>query len=180
MNRRILDPDFSYREFGLEARLITEDDAAFIVELRADPSLTKYMVTLDPDIEKQKEWIREYKKRERQGKDCFIIYRDENGNRRGINRISEIDFESGSCKASGWIKKKGSREEAIAMFVIHKKIMFDFLGLTSFYSDVHKDNFRALKYYVDLPQAKEERNGYLYFRVSKEEMKRAYLPYFEN
>ena len=49
---------------NIKLELITEDDAEMILKLRTDPKLNKFIFETDPDIEKQKEWIREYKKRE--------------------------------------------------------------------------------------------------------------------
>ena len=61
-----LDENFSLERYGLKVRLVNENDADFILSLRTDPNRTKYMITLDDEIESQRRWIQEYKKREKE------------------------------------------------------------------------------------------------------------------
>ena len=42
---------------NINLRLASENDAAFILELRLNPLLNKYIGQTDPSLEKQKEWI---------------------------------------------------------------------------------------------------------------------------
>ena len=60
-----LPDNFFIEKYGLKVRLVNENDADFIVSLRSDPNKTKYMVTLNHEIESQIRWMKEYKKREK-------------------------------------------------------------------------------------------------------------------
>ena len=93
-----LDSDFTYEKYGLQLRFVNEDDAEFIIKLRTDPKLGKFIHSTSSDIEEQKKWIRAYKKREQAGTDYyFIFFKD--GVPVGLNRlywIKEDSYTSGS------------------------------------------------------------------------------------
>ena len=140
-----LDKNFSLEKYGLKVRLVNEDDAAFIVSLRSDPDKTKYMITLDNNIESQKEWIKEYKKREREGLDYYFIYSNNMDIPIGVNRISHIDFKERIAKTSSWIAIKGLINETFKMSVIQSEIAFNILGLETTWCDIHKENKKVVK-----------------------------------
>ena len=66
-----LPTNFSIEKYGLKVRLVNENDAEFILSLRADPNRTKHMITLEDEIDSQIKWIQEYKEREREGTDFY-------------------------------------------------------------------------------------------------------------
>ena len=70
----ILPSDFKIEKYGLVARFVKEDDAAFIVQLRTDPILSRFLHATDSSVEKQKEWIHSYKERESRGEDYYFIF----------------------------------------------------------------------------------------------------------
>src|SRR5690554_102132 len=118
----ILPPDYSLEKYGVRLRLVREEDAAFIVSLRADAQRTKFMLTLDEDIEKQVDWIKAYKKRERRGEDYYFLYENQDGQKASLNRLSRISKEERSCKAAGWIKSKEVRINSMATYILQKEI----------------------------------------------------------
>jgi RimJ/RimL family protein N-acetyltransferase len=170
-----LESTFSFKAFGLEVRLISEEDAPFIVSLRSDRDRTKYMVTIDNDLEKQQQWIYQYKKRERKGEDYYFIYLNSEGDPIGAYRISNINHTVSSCKVSSWIKRPGPDSEALAMFIIHRLIIFKVLKLKRFYSDIHKDNLRALSYYDGFEKCRyKEDENFIYYLIDEETFYRVY------
>ena len=74
----ILPSNFEISKYGLHARFVIESDAEFILSLRTNPMLSRFLHSTDNDVEKQKIWIRNYKERERNGTDYYFIY-DANG-----------------------------------------------------------------------------------------------------
>lgn len=70
---KILPENFTIEKYDLKARLVNEKDAEFIVSLRADPNRTLYMVTLENNIEKQKQWIRDYKSGKEKGLSIILF-----------------------------------------------------------------------------------------------------------
>ena len=97
---RRLPENYSIERYGLFARLVNETDAEFIVKLRTDPYLKRYIGATDGSIEAQKKWIKEYKIREEEGTDYyFIFYKD--GKRIGLNRIYNINGHS--LQTGSWL-----------------------------------------------------------------------------
>jgi hypothetical protein len=76
-------------KYGLSYRLIDEKDASFIVKLRTDKGLSQYLPPIENDIDKQINWIREYKERERNKTEFYFIYYFED-KPIGLNRIYNI------------------------------------------------------------------------------------------
>lgn len=137
--------DFTYSRYGLTVRLVVEDDAAFIVKLRTNEKLSKYLHSTDNDIEKQKEWIREYKKREKEGADYYFIFFS--GNRPvGVDRIYNITSDS-STRGSWICSEDSTLEESLATSFICSEIeeMFD---IPTGPYNVSKGNNQVLKYHL--------------------------------
>ena len=65
-------------KYNISLRLVDEEDADFIVSLRSDEKKSRFISYTDPNIETQKNWIREYKKRENEGKEYYFIASDVN------------------------------------------------------------------------------------------------------
>lgn len=175
-----LPENFTVEKYGLKVRLVNVYDAEFIVSLRSDPERTKFMVTLSEDLENQRQWIREYKKREEEGSDYYLIYSDHDGSTIGVNRISKINFETLSCKLSGFIKKKGNKADTAAMFLIQKEIVFDTLGLLFSIAEIHEKNYKMLKYweYFNYKIAKNE-NNFLHLVLTKVAFQNGKLSFIE-
>ena len=140
-----LPSNFSLQKYGLNVRLVNENDAGFILSLRTDPIRTKYMVTLDYNIKKQIKWMQEYKKREKMGLDYYLIYSNLEDKPIGLNRISHIDFQAKTAKTSSWIVVRGLHYESIKMKIIQNEIGFNLLELDTLWCDVHKVNKRAIR-----------------------------------
>lgn len=140
-----LPENFLLEKYGLKVRLINENDADFILSLRANPNRTKHMITLDYDLESQKKWIKEYKKREKEGLDYYFIYANAKGTPIGVNRASSIDFNAKTSKSSSWITIEGLKSEPLKMLVIGNEIIFNLIGVESSWGEVQKNNDRAIK-----------------------------------
>ena len=141
----MLPQDFQFSKFGITARLVSEEDAKTIVSFRSDPKRTQYMITLDSNIDKQKEWIKEYKIREAKGEDYYFIFHDNLGNPIGLNRISHIDYTKKQAKRSSLITIKNDKAYGVKVSIIKSIIAFDILELEKIYADVHKENKKAIK-----------------------------------
>lgn len=72
-----LENDFKLSKYGLDIRLVNENDAEFIVKLRTHPKLSRYIHKTNCDIEKQKSWILAYKEREKAGQEYYFIFHKE-------------------------------------------------------------------------------------------------------
>lgn len=139
----MLNKDFNLSKFGIQVRLVTEDDAPFIYTLRSDKILTKHIHSFDGTFEDQKEWIRKYKEREVNGEEYYFIY-EINHVPFGVNRIYSIKNEEGTT--GSWICLPGTSPIYIlATSIILYDIVFDVIKLNKALYDTRKDNSSALK-----------------------------------
>jgi hypothetical protein len=112
--------------YGLHVRFVNENDAEFIVNLRTHPKLSRFIHKTDVDIEKQKHWIRNYKEREKAGKEYYFIFLIE-GKSVGLNRLYNI--EEDSFTSGSWVFDPDAPfESSIASALITRIIAFDLLG----------------------------------------------------
>jgi hypothetical protein len=129
---------FTLERYGLQVRLVEENDAEFIVSLRTDPRLSRHIHDTSPDIEQQKQWIRNYKLREEQGLDYYFIF-SINNQPQGLARIYDITedtFTQGS-----WVFSPNAVLGASVLGnIISCEIGFEFLEKKIEYSDARRDN----------------------------------------
>ena len=141
-----LDPNFEINRYGVYGRLVTENDVDFILSLRTDKELTKYIHSTDENKEKQIQWIKEYKAREKEGKEYYFIYYH-NNEPVGLNRIyyrSELYTTSGS-----WLCKPGIENWIpIAVNFVLNDIIFDILDIKLVVCDVRIGNTQVNKFHV--------------------------------
>jgi hypothetical protein len=142
----VLPIDFTFEKYGLKLRFVNENDADFIIRLRTNPKLNRFLHPTSPDIEKQKEWISDYKLREKKGTDYYFIFFF-NGQPIGLNRIYNI--EENSFTSGSWIfDPDGPIESSIASALISRIIAFDILEKEIEYSNdgCHIDNKKVLRF----------------------------------
>ncbi len=168
-----LPSDFIYDKYGIQARFVTEDDAKFIIKLRTDPKLTRFIHDTDSDIQKQKEWIRNYKVREAEGKEYYFVVSN-NDIPAGLIRIYNIHdkiFTVGSII----MDKEAPIHCALAATIMAKEVAFEMLGmeLEDTFDGVHIDNKQVVK--LSLSWGKKEyrrfqdvKGEYIAFRLTKE------------
>lgn len=162
-----LDNNFKLEKYGLLIRLVNEDDAPFIVQLRTDPKLAKYLNPISSDIEQQKEWIREYKKREEAGTDYYFIYYWQN-QAVGLCRLYNIEeksFTGGSWVFSGKIPF----EVPILASFITRTIAFEDLNKEVDSFEVRKENKQVVRFHkllgAEITHSDEANH---YFSLTKE------------
>jgi hypothetical protein len=154
-------------KYDIQVRLVTIDDAEFILQLRTNPQLNKFIHSTDISIEKQREWINEYKKRELAGIDYYFYY-SRNGVPIGVNRVYDICTNKGTC--GSWVCQKSvSTELPIITLIILREIMFEQLNLEYDYFDVRKQNKKVIKTHMmfGAEQINEDEQNY-YYVLTKE------------
>ena len=140
---RSLTSSFEMSRYGLHVRLVNESDAEFILSLRRDEKLSRFIHYTDDDIEKQRLWIREYKKREEQGTEYYFIY-DIGGEYLGVNRIYSI--KNRVCTGGSWIcRPQAEYRFAIATSLFIRDIMFEVIGFEKEVFEVRKANVGVVK-----------------------------------
>lgn len=140
-----LPPDFKMSRYGVDVRLVKESDASFILSLRSDKWLTRFIHPTENDEDKQRVWIRDYKVREKDGKEYYFIY-SVNGESFGLNRIYNIVGET--CTGGSWLCKPGTEVEyVVATTLIHRDILFEIMGIKEDNFDVRKGNHKVQKFH---------------------------------
>lgn len=139
--------DFTYSKYGLTVRLVREEDAPFILELRTNKKLSKYLHETDNDLNKQIEWIREYKKREEDGKDYYFIYFSKE-NPIGVNRIYNIT-ENNSTGGSWICRNDATLEESLGTYFLNSDI-YDMFEIICGPYTISKGNNHVLKFHLSM------------------------------
>jgi hypothetical protein len=140
-----LPDNFEMDKYGLHVRLVMEDDAAYIINLRTDAQISRFINKIDNDVEKQREWIQEYKKREKEGLDYYFIYFYSDVPI-GLNRLSDIkenEFTGGS-----FVFNKGVQFELpLYATLIQLDIAFNLLFKEVGYGYTRQVNKKVVKYH---------------------------------
>lgn len=143
MSKLYLPGNFELNRYGLHTRLVVEDDAEFIVQLRTNPVLGRFIHSTDNDVEKQKEWIRNYKEKEKAGREYYFIHYIE-GAPFGLSRLYGI--EEDHCTEGSWVCRPiDDFSKSVASLVVTREILFENLGLDYDIFDVRKENKKVQK-----------------------------------
>ncbi len=138
-----LSENFNLNSFGLCVRLVNENDVDYILSLRTDKRLSRYIHKTDDNREKQIEWIRNYKKREQEGREYYFIY-FHNGEPVGVNRIYNI-FEYYGTIGSWICNPNNETEVSLATYLLMFELMYDHIKLDITLFDVRKENKHVWK-----------------------------------
>jgi len=130
-------------KYGLHVRLVNGSDAEFILKLRTDSKLSRYLHSTDSDLSKQVEWIMNYKNRELQGIDYYFIY-SQNNNFIGLNRIYNIKDKEAT--SGSWICQQGLDVDlVISTLLLERDILFEHLNKDFDVFDVRKKNYQVIR-----------------------------------
>lgn len=153
---------------GIKMRLVEKDDAGFILSLRTDKRLGRFLSVTSSELNAQIKWIEDYKKREAEKKEYYFIYEDANKKNWGTIRIYHITkkgFTIGS-----WICEPGDKNKiAIKAWLLGVQFGFNTLQKEYCLLDVRKKNLSVM-YYINLyqPQKLKEDELDRYFKLNKE------------
>jgi len=140
-----LPEDFEINKYGLHCRLVTEDDAAFIINLRSDNKRSRFIHETDDNIDHQKTWIKEYKRRESKGKEYYLIY-DIDGIPFGVNRI--YDVHDTYCTEGSWVCLPiEDSSKTIASALIIRDLIFEYFGFEYDLFNVSVGNNKVKKFH---------------------------------
>jgi hypothetical protein len=158
----------SIEKYGIKLRLVELEDAEFILSLRNNPTLNKFLSPTSSDITLQIEWLQKYKIRESNNEEFYFVAEDESGIRYGTTRIYNIydaSFEAGS-----WIFLKDSPVDmAVKADIISREFGFEFLNAEYCRYEVLKKNKKVIRYQLGYhPTFVSEDEQKLYYRLSKD------------
>jgi len=160
--------NYGFTKFGLLFTTVKEEDAAFILELRNDPMLSRFLSTTSVDLQQQKEWIKKYKLREDQNEEVYFICSNTRGSKLGLNRL--YNFEDDCFEIGSWLYKPGlNMSIPILGDLAARDFGFDILGFKFCKFEVRKKNLSVLRYHLAFkPERIGESELDYYFKLSYE------------
>ncbi|WP_241653203.1 GNAT family N-acetyltransferase [Pseudomonas alkylphenolica] len=149
-------------------RLITEDDAAFVVGLRTDEKYNKYLSSVGDDIEAQRRWIRTYKEDEKAGKQFYFIIEKLDGTPCGTVRI--YDLREDSFSWGSWILNEDkTKYSAIESAFLVYEFGFKHLNFKKSHFEVMKGNDKVVSFHEKMGAIEVgEDPTYKYFEILQE------------
>ena len=172
------------QNYGISVRLILEEDAEKIVNLRTDLNLSAHISKIDKDITSQIKYIREYKIREEKGLEYYFAFGLLNSDKPlGFYRIYNIDLVERSFTIGSWIFEKNILESIpILADILSKEFGFIQLDMQKCYFDVRRNNKKVLKYHnlfspVFIREDDEENNYYYLTKSNFELTKKSMLDF---
>ena len=141
-----LPKDFTIERYGLTARLVNESDTEYILSLRTDKKLSKYIHETEDSTTKQLDWFRKYKLREYENRDYYFIY-EKDGKPVAVNRVYNICQYFGT--PGSWLCSPNNEVEvSMATNFILNDIIFEILQLDFTVFDVRKANKHVWKMHI--------------------------------
>lgn len=156
------------RRNDIVMRLCKIDDAEFIISLRTDSILKRHISHTDNDLNKQKKWIKLYKKREKHNQEFYFIIEDENEKRWGTYRI--YDLTQNHFTIGSWLcKRNAPKNIAIKADIFMKDFGYEHLKYNLCRFEVRKNNRKVLKYHkLFEPKLINEDELNYYFEIDTE------------
>ena len=135
-----------FEKYGLCFRTVDVNDAEFILSLRTNIHLARFLSATPSDIEQQKKWIEDYQKREKQNLEFYFVAQNINGEMYGLNRL--YNFNDNSFEAGSWIYKE-HLNFSISIFgdFAVRDYGFEVLQFPFCRFEVRKENHSVVKYH---------------------------------
>lgn len=135
---------FSYGK-NINIREVEISDAEFILELRCDNKLGRYINKTENNLQKQIEYLESYKKNDNE---YYFIIENKDKDALGVYRLYDfIEKENSFCPGS-WILKPGSPMNISVESVFNLyEIAFSGLGFDRAHLDVRKENLKVHKFH---------------------------------
>ena len=127
-------------------RPVTMDDAEFIVKLRNQEHVkgTGFIHNTSLDVEKQRQWLRDYFSRENE---YYWIFTTLEGVPYGACSYYNYDKGKNQIETGRWVRLQGYNDNMISSHVQFRDFTFDVLKVDRIVCDVVSTNKQVLKYH---------------------------------
>jgi RimJ/RimL family protein N-acetyltransferase len=129
--------------FGL--RPVTLADAAFIVELRTDSRLARFIGGTSPRVEDQERWLEAYFART--GDYYFVVHAVATGRAEGTIAIYDVDQSTRCAEWGRWVLRPGSLAAPESALLLYR-VAFDTLGLEMVYCRTVAANEQVVSFHT--------------------------------
>ncbi|TLT05402.1 GNAT family N-acetyltransferase [Aliarcobacter cibarius] len=131
---------------NINMRTVTTKDAEFIYNMRQNQNKTKYLSKVTGTVESQKEWIKNYKRREEEKKEFYFVIESKDEKKLGLVRMYDFQDES-FCWGSWLIKEEAPKTTAIESALQIYEFGFYSLGFEKSHFDVRKGNDKVIAFH---------------------------------
>ena len=152
---------------SINLRDVLVSDAGFILSLRLNKELNKYISSTSPDIKNQEIWIKQY--HENPNLQYYYIIENKEGESFGTVRV--YDFQKDSFCWGSWLIKKGAPLSfAIESALMVYEFAFNTLGFNRAHLDMRKENLKVVEFHKNFgaKYVSEDELNY-YFELRKED-----------
>jgi len=152
-------------KYGIKLRTVEVEDAEFILSLRLNDKLSRYLSPTTNSIVQQENWINKYKKREKKGIEYYFVTIDNQGNKYGLSRI--YDFEDNSFESGSWLfSPDAPKGYSILSDLAGRDYGFEVLGFEYCRFNVKKKNSTVVNYSLAFkPNLLSEDEFTYFFRI---------------
>lgn len=152
----------------VDIRSVKEYDSEFILKLRTDKELSKYINKTENNIQKQKEWIRNQIKTEN---DYYFIVA--NKEKKNIGLASIYNIKDGIAEFGRWISE-GNQIQNLEMVILLHDFAFFKLDIRELYYVIVKDNKKVISFWKRFGakyelEYKNENFDIIQYRLKREE-----------
>lgn len=131
---------------NINLRTVEIFDAEFIYEMRQNQKRTKYLSKVVGTVDSQKQWIENYKKREKEEKEFYFVIESKNEEKFGLVRM--YDFKENSfCWGSWLIKEDAPKTAAMESALQIYEFGFYKLGFEKSHFDVRIGNDKVVAFH---------------------------------
>jgi RimJ/RimL family protein N-acetyltransferase len=157
-----------FEKYGLTFRLVESGDAPFIVNLRLNEKLARFLSKTSPHVSDQQNWIKAYKIREDKLAEFYFITLDESGNRIGLSRIYNMLPQISSFEIGSWLYSEAASIRApILGDLAVRDYGFEVLNFQNCHFEVRKANLSVVRYHQNFsPELTREDDLNYYFKLS--------------
>lgn len=156
-------------EYNIKLRFVEESDSNFIIKLRTDSSKSRFISKTNSDVQHQKLWIKEYKKRELSGDEYYFIAIDEKDVEFATYRL--YNKTENSIEIGSFISKPeyDNPINVIKVDIILKSFVFANLDYKELTFEVRKENRSVVNYHKKFnPTLVKEDELNFYFVLERE------------
>ena len=167
-------------KYGCMFRLVEPGDASFIYKLRTDSGLSRHVNSVSNIVEDQVKWIKDYKSREANGNEFYLISVDPvTGSRQGVNRL--YDFKDDSFELGSWLYLPNEDiSKSILGDIFAKELGFEALGFDFCTFNVRKVNLSVIRYHQGYqPDLVSHDELNLYFKLTRAQFNRNKIKYLK-
>lgn len=155
-------------KFNVKSRFVEVKDAEFLLSLRTNQRLGRFLSKTENNLENQINWIEAYKVREKNNLEFYFIFDNLEGEKYGVSRI--YNFDEKSFEIGSWLFSQNSPlgvsvlADLTTRDFAFEKFKFDYCRF-----EVRKENLSVVNYHKRFnPELINEDELNYYFKLTKD------------